>query len=126
MLLAYVPEVSSEAHPTLARPWSVMSWQNWDSSVVLPKPAGAEMSVRRWLRRNPSFKRSIKRWRATRFGRGDGAYSFVSRCGAIMPLSTGLNSPPIVPYRLDQASGGCTRFTDSSGSARSRSLASRP
>ena len=40
------------------------------TSVVLPKPAGAEMRVS--LRCKPSFRRLLKRGRGTRSGRGGG------------------------------------------------------
>ena len=46
------------------------------TSVVLPKPAGAEMRVsvrpKPWLWRRPSFSRSIRRGRRTTLGRGGG------------------------------------------------------
>jgi len=47
--------------------------------VVLPKPAGAAMSVS--LRCNPSFIRSVRRGRRTTFGRSGGMYSFVANSG---------------------------------------------
>src|SRR5579884_2544656 len=50
------------------------------ASVVFPKPAGAEMSVRLWCR--PSFSRASKRGRLTRFGRGEGTNSLVTRTDA--------------------------------------------
>jgi hypothetical protein len=52
--------------------------------VVLPKPAGAEMSVTFGVRDRPRFKRSINRERRTMSGRGDGMYSLVARIGADM------------------------------------------
>ncbi len=56
-------------------------------SVVLPKPAGAEISVTPGVRCRPAFKRSIKRGRKTTLGRGGGMYNLVARMGAgIEPL----------------------------------------
>src|SRR5436190_807770 len=49
------------------------------TSVVLPKPAGAEISVN--LRCRPAFNRSTKRGRSTAFGGGGGMYSFVAKIG---------------------------------------------
>ena len=49
------------------------------ASVVLPKPAGAEMSVS--LDSRPSFKRSIKRGRSTTPDLIEGTWSFVSSMG---------------------------------------------
>src|SRR6266536_2492494 len=50
------------------------------TSVVLPKPAGAAISVS--LPLSPALKRSNRRGRATRSARAGGAYSLVaSRCG---------------------------------------------
>src|SRR3972149_6603096 len=51
------------------------------TSVVLPKPAGAEISITPGLRCKPSFKRSIRRGRRTTFSRGRGIYSLVARIG---------------------------------------------
>src|SRR5438876_11384492 len=48
-------------------------------SVVLPKPAGAEIRVS--LRCSPSFNRAIRRGRRTTFVRGGGIYSFVANSG---------------------------------------------
>ena len=47
------------------------------TSVVLPKPAGAEIRVS--FRCRPSFSRSIRRGRRTTLGRGGGIYSLVAR-----------------------------------------------
>ena len=58
------------------------------TSVVLPKPAGAEMSVS--LRCSPAFSRSIRRERRTTFGRGGGIYSFVARIGVDIDQVYGL------------------------------------
>jgi hypothetical protein len=49
------------------------------ASVVLPKPAGAEIRVS--LDCEPSFKRSIKRGRSTTFDPSEGTKSFVARIG---------------------------------------------
>src|SRR4030066_2047311 len=49
------------------------------TSVVLPKPAGAEMRVS--LQCMPSFNRLIRRGRWTILGRGGGIYSFVAKIG---------------------------------------------
>ena len=54
------------------------------TSVVFPKPAGAEMRVS--LRCRPSFSRSIRRGRLTTFGRSGGIYSFVARIGVTFSL----------------------------------------
>ena len=54
------------------------------TSVVLPKPADAEMSVTLGVRDRPTFKRSIKRERRTMSGRGDGMYNLVASMGAGM------------------------------------------
>ena len=63
----------------LGRRRSVLEASHSLSSVDLPKPAGAEMRV--ILRCRPSFRRSLKRGRRTRFGRGGGIYSFVAKIG---------------------------------------------
>ena len=60
---------------------------HWLSSVVLPRPAEAEIIVS--LRADaPSFKRSIRRRRRTALDRGEGIYNFVDKIGVdiITPL----------------------------------------
>src|SRR5512136_2904198 len=52
------------------------------TSVVLPKPAGAEISVIPAARCKLSFIRSINRRRETTLGRGGGTYSLVAKIGA--------------------------------------------
>src|SRR5262249_42633636 len=52
------------------------------TSVVFPKPAGAEMRVS--LRCSPSFRRSVRRGRRTTFGPAGGGKSFVARSGVII------------------------------------------
>ena len=54
------------------------------TSVVLPKPAGAEIRVS--LRWTPAFSRAIKAARSTAFGRGGGINSFVASTGVGIPL----------------------------------------
>src|SRR4029453_8108551 len=49
------------------------------TSVVLPKPAGAEMRVS--LRRRPALNRSNRRGRRIAFGAGGRIYSLVARIG---------------------------------------------
>src|SRR5512139_669346 len=57
------------------------------TSVVLPKPAEAEMSVNLQPIARPLFSRSIKRERLTTPGRGEGTYTFVAKIAvAINPL----------------------------------------
>jgi hypothetical protein len=59
------------------------------TSVVFPKPAGAEMRVSLWC--SPSFSRSSSRGRRTTLGRGRGIYSFVAR--TIVDISGGFQAP---------------------------------
>jgi len=49
------------------------------TSVVLPKPAGAEMRVTLGVRCSPAFNRSIRCWRRTTLGRGGGMKSLVAK-----------------------------------------------
>src|SRR4030042_1358736 len=51
------------------------------TSVVLPKPAEAEMRVSLRPEERPSFSRSIRRGRRTILDRGGGIYSFVAKIG---------------------------------------------
>src|SRR5947209_9097394 len=65
------------------------------TSVVFPKPAGAEMRVR--LRCRPSCSRSSRRGRLTTFGRSRGRYSFVARMGVTFSLLQLLPRPFFPP-----------------------------
>src|SRR5207237_5558802 len=80
------------------------------TSVVFPKPAGAEMRVS--LPCSPSFSRSSRRGRLTTFGRSGGRYSFVAKIGVGMShpphfLSTLTTSQSVfsIPKWSDQQSG---------------------
>src|SRR6266516_2452706 len=74
------------------------------TSVVFPKPAGAEMRVS--LRCRPSFSRSIRRGRLTTFGRGRGIYSFVARMGVDIQLL----KPPFSAINSSALLGGAVLF----------------
>src|SRR5919202_456111 len=67
------------------------------TSVVFPKPAGAEMRVS--LRCSPSFSRSIRRGRRTAFGRRGGIYSFVAKIGGTTHQVYGARSRSSHPWR---------------------------
>ena len=66
------------------------------SSVVLPKPAGAEIRVSlRWM---PAFSRSIRRGRGTSSGRTGGIWSLVCKSGVDTCFAPGV--PQVTLRRL--------------------------
>ena len=62
------------------RPWAAI---HWATSVVLPKPGGAETSVS--LDMAPRPRRSSRRARSTALGRGSGVCSLVPRSSVTIP-----------------------------------------
>ena len=82
IVIAFVQRQPRDPHPFLAPEEEVRVAIHSLTSVVLPKPAGAEMSAS--LRCRPSLSRSIKRGRGTALGRGGGMYSLVAKTGTDM------------------------------------------
>ena len=81
-------EGSSETHAVdQPAPWPAI---HWATSVVLPKPGGADTSVSRDM--TPRPRRSIRRARSTALGRGSGACSLVPRRSVTMPASWALRA----------------------------------
>src|SRR5204863_1445399 len=70
------------------------------TSVVLPKPAGAQTRVSR--RRRPASSRASRRGRGTAPGRGGGRYSLVIKTGADIDRTLSVH-PDRGPPRLRRA-----------------------